>query len=173
MIKNDGYKTADKKIIHEFLQNIQKFPAQSWKLFTDLIVINSKQPAYHLFTNAPDKNQLFKTITITQSNIVRILNIFSFCSFPLILLVIQKRTTHSTSDFVTVNLIASSVIFYTYIANGVTYWQGDRLLVPIYYISLVWCFYQLNTIIALSSKRPFPPITGTGRKEKKTALNHS
>ena len=150
LINESGYKSADKQINQELFATVRQFPQQSFKLFTDLIRINSRQPSYYLTTDNDETNKLYRTITLWQSGLIRTLNILSLLSFLLLLpFFLKKNSRIGLGNFILFNTIATSIILFTYISNGVTYWQGDRLLTPIYFISLIWFFHQVETAYAL------------------------
>jgi hypothetical protein len=137
-----GYKEARYFVNRELWKTITFFPYDSFRLFLDLILENSKQPSNFLASKNYITERRFFFISLAQSATLRMLNLSSLLLSLLIF--ISRKKQYTNSYFVNMFLFLS--IYMVYISNGVSFWQGDRLIVPVYFISAIWFFYQINMV---------------------------
>ena len=137
IIKSNGYKDADSRIKKELYSVIVKFPKETCLLFIDLLLENTKQPSNFL----PAKKG-YVLVTLWQSSIVRILNIISLALF-----IIFSFLKENKERYMYINIYLSLVIFITYLSTGITFWQGDRFLIPVYFSSIFYIFFNLTKLL--------------------------
>jgi hypothetical protein len=122
-----GYKGADSLVKRELWKTITFFPYDSSRLFLDLILENSKQPSNFLASKNYITERRFFFISLAQSATLRMLNLSSLLLSLLIFISRKKQYTNSHI----VNMFLFLSIYMVYISNGVSFWQGDRLIVPV------------------------------------------
>ena len=116
IIDINGYNYADLRIKKELYSNIIKFPKETYLLFIDLLLENTKQPSYFL-----PLEKFYINVTLRQSSIVRMINILSVLLFIFFFFFRKK-----SKKCIFINSFLSLVIFTTYLSTGITFWQGDR-----------------------------------------------
>ncbi len=136
IINDYGYKNADLKIKKELYSTLTTFPKESVLLFIELILENTKQPSFFL-----PSNDFYPLITLWQSAITRFINLISLIIFLTVLFLKKEK-----KEYVVINILLSSTIFITYLSTGISFWQGDRFLVPIYFSSIFYFFFNLNRL---------------------------
>ncbi|MCI5123200.1 MAG: hypothetical protein D3925_01665 [Candidatus Electrothrix sp. AR5] len=146
-VKKEGYRETDIKVKIAFFQEIYDHPKEVIQMFFYLIGENTSQ--YSFFLSSEDKgiDYLYKNITIGQNLLLRSINIFSlFICFFFFFIKNIYMEKELINNYSIVSFSFFTVIFLTYMSTGITFWQGDRFMIPIYFISLIWLFFQLNTI---------------------------
>ena len=149
MIKNEGYPAAVRKVKNELKVNIKYYPAAVISVFIDLIFENSMQSS-HFLREKNNNNMMLVIISLWQSRFLLLINIFSIGSFLVIFL---NKSIPQKKYFFILNFNACIVILFIYISSGVSIGQGDRFIVPIYFFSIIWFFFQLNTVFSFLKKR--------------------
>ena len=142
MIDKHGYARSSLIVKNELFNSIEIYPVNTLKLFLDLIIENSKQPSYYLFSDNPVLAKRYFIISLWQSNAVRIINIISLVLF-LYCLIIKIINIERVDIYV---ILALSI---TYISTGITFWQGDRFIIPVYFASAIFFLYNINNAITL------------------------
>lgn len=138
MIEKEGYNKASENIKKEFFGNLASYPFETFRQFKDLALENSVQPSSFVTVN------MLYIATLSQSRLLLTVNIISILFFLIIILEkITKKTSIQDGYFLYTSLILFS-IFFTYISTGITFWQGDRFLVPIYYASIILFVFQIK-----------------------------
>ncbi|MCI5208412.1 MAG: hypothetical protein D3910_06370, partial [Candidatus Electrothrix sp. ATG2] len=140
MVKQEGYVASVRKLNNELILNFKLYPYAVISTFFDLICENSVQSSHYL-QSKKNNEALYAVISLWQSRILLFINIFS------LLLLLQealwkKRSLLLKKDFFIISLSILSILFFHYISSGVSIGQGDRFLIPIYFISYLCFFYQ-------------------------------
>jgi hypothetical protein len=148
IIDKEGYKNARHRIKIELFQNIIKFPAESIALFTDYIQVNSQQGSAYVSSKYNKKSNLFLAISYWQSVFFKYLNMFSIVIFIAILLTTLSKAFTSVlpAHFLPINFAVGTLVIFSYVSSGVSGFQGDRFVMPVFFVSLLWFFYQLYAL---------------------------
>ncbi|MCW5198273.1 hypothetical protein VU06_00810 [Desulfobulbus sp. F3] len=146
IINRHGYAITGEIVKKELVENIKKYPIDSFRLFIDLVIENSKQPSFFLFSANYNMARLFFLVSLCQSEILRAITILSLLISLFTFLRMRKHLKHGD---IILNISFALAIYITYIASGVTFWQGDRFLVPIYFIGILYLF---NNIVFIFDK---------------------
>ena len=146
-IKREGHRGTDIKVKKDFFQEIHDHPKEVIKMFFYLMGENTSQYSFFLPSEDKSIDFLYKNISIGQNILLRSINIFSLFIFSFFFFVknifLEKEIINKHAI---INFSFVTVILLTYLSTGITFWQGDRFMIPIYFISLIWLFFQLNTI---------------------------
>lgn len=145
MKKSEGYVTAVRKIKNELILNVKHYPFEVISTFIDLTVENCTQ-ASHYLQEKTNRDYLYTIVSLWQSRGLLLINIFSVLFF--ILTLTKKKNNLLKKDFFVINVTAYAIVLFVYISSGVSIGQGDRFLVPIYFVSYLWFFFQINMQIA-------------------------
>ncbi|MGR0481415.1 MAG: hypothetical protein ACTFAL_08455 [Candidatus Electronema sp. V4] len=153
MIAKDGYKKTSKNIKNEFFDNLTNYPIENFRQFKDLIIENSIQPSLYFLLKNKYKNKLFFNITLSQSKLLLVINIISILEFITIfyLAIILKKIS-IPDGYIIYSLLVFFCIYFIYMSTGITFWQGDRFLVPIYYASIILFVYQTECLFSVIRK---------------------
>ncbi|WPD21026.1 MAG: hypothetical protein SD837_12530 [Candidatus Electrothrix scaldis] len=149
-INKKGYRYVDKMIRLELYENMRKYPLETAGNFLYLIWENSLQPSFFLFSKKEKINDLFFRISFIQSKILLFSNVISLF---LLSILIVKKVFSGNLFFWGTNFFLFCGIFLSYASTGVTFWQGDRFLIPIYELSFVWFFLQLQAAVHFFIKK--------------------
>ncbi len=149
MIEKEGYRATSKKIKMDMFVNILKYPQETFLQFFNLIVENSIQGSSFI-----GNNKILYIATLSQSNMLLIVNLFSIL-FIFIILFFKKKDGYKEiiDGYFSFNLSAIFCISFTYLSTGVTFWQGDRFLIPIYNASIMLFVYQTKMIFLFIRKQ--------------------
>ncbi len=138
MIEKEGYDKTSKNIKKDFFGNLTSYPFETFRQFKDLALENSVQPSSFVTV------KMLYIATLLQSRLLLTVNIISILFFLIIMLEkILKKVSVQDGYFLYTSLILFN-IFFTYISTGVVFWQGDRFLVPIYYVSIILFVFQIK-----------------------------
>jgi hypothetical protein len=141
MVEKAGYETASKNIKKELFNNLKSYPVESFRQFKDLIVENSMQSS-SFFTI-----KMFNIMSLSQSKLLLTINIISILFFLAIIILTKfVKEKNIPNDYILYIISIFFTIFFTYFSTGITFWQGDRLLVPIYYASIVLFTCQVKIL---------------------------
>lgn len=145
MIAKEGYKKTSENVRKDFLANLTSYPLETFLQFKDLIIENSIQSSSFLAVDNKNINKLFYIVTLSQSKLLLTINIVSILFFLMILFLtkIVKKTFIQNEYIIYSSLILFSICF-TYLSTGITFWQGDRFIIPIYYISIILFTFQIK-----------------------------
>ncbi|WP_417912569.1 hypothetical protein [Candidatus Electronema sp. TJ] len=148
LIDRYGYRETGIVVSKEFNENMRTYPYDTLRLFIDLVIENSKQSSSFLPAKTYLREKRFFFISLWQSDFLRTINILSLLIFLSICFYFKS---HAHRKYIIVNISLFFSVYATYIANGITFWQGDRFIIPIYFISAIWFFIQINTILDIIS----------------------
>ncbi|WP_417909830.1 hypothetical protein [Candidatus Electronema sp. PJ] len=146
MIARDGYKKASENIKKVFLDNLTGYPVETFRQFKDLVVENSTQPSSIFISENKEMNIFFKNVTLLQSRFILTINIFSVLFFTIIFSIFILNKRYIIDNYIMFTSLLFFCIYFTYLSTGVTFWQGDRFLIPIYYTSIILFIYQAKIL---------------------------
>ncbi len=143
VITQEGYSGAVKKVKKDIVDNISKYPVNFFKQFLDLIMENSTQASS--FVNGSRKLYF---ATLSQSKLLMTINIISSLLFVLTIAAMKNKSV-MIYGYTMFSLPVLFCIYFTYFSTGVTFWQGDRFLIPIYNASIMLFVYQIVSFLTL------------------------
>ena len=143
VITQEGYSGAAKKVKKDIVDNISKYHVEFFKQFLDLILENSTQASS--FVN---DNRILYFATLFQSKLLMTINIISALLFLLTIAAIKNKSV-MIDGYTMFSLPVLFCIYFTYLSIGVTFWQGDRFLIPIYNMSIMLFVYQTVSFLTL------------------------
>ncbi|MCW5199155.1 hypothetical protein VU05_00200 [Desulfobulbus sp. F1] len=143
MVKEKGYGETSEKVKSDLLASLVNYPNESLRQFKDLIIENSMQPSSFITAN----KKLY-IATFAQSKLLLTINIISALFFSVIIFKKKFLTEEIYEKNIVFSLLIFFCIYFTYISTGLTFWQGDRFIIPIYYASIMLFVHQTRMFFA-------------------------
>ncbi len=148
-LEKEGYRATSENVKMDMFVNISKYPLETFCQFVDLIVENSIQGSF--FTG---NNRILYIAALSQSKMLLAINILSILFVSIIILLnIRCKCKEFPEGYILFSLPILFCVIFNYLSTGVTFWQGDRFLVPIYNASIMLFVYQTKMLFLFMRKQ--------------------